>query len=78
MKLVKGWTGKSLRALLWGFMVLRLQRVMSLFTRETKSEVTVAFTVGLIYYTRGVTIYGVKESQEHTVIVSVSISKPWK
>ena len=57
---------KSLKAkALWGFMVLRLQEVIVVY-KETKSEATVAFTVGLIYYTGGVTIHeskGVKSVQ---------------
>ncbi len=46
-------------------MVLRLLKVIVVY-KETKSEATVAFTVGLIYYTRGVTIHeskGVKSVQ---------------
>ena len=37
-------------------MVLRLLKVIVVY-KETKSEATVAFTVELIYYTRGVTIH---------------------
>ena len=37
-------------------MVLGLQGVIIVY-KETKSEATVAFTVGLIYYTVGVTIH---------------------
>jgi hypothetical protein len=51
--------------LLWGFMVLGLQGVIVVY-KKTKSEATVAFTVELIYYTRGVTIHeskGVKSIQ---------------
>ena len=46
-------------------MVLRLQKVIIVY-KETKSEATMAFTVGLIYYTGGVTIHesrGVKSIQ---------------
>ena len=66
MKLVKGLDWKELKSCaLWGFMVLGLQGVIVVY-KETKSEATVAFTVGLIYYTRGVTIHeskGVKSVQ---------------
>lgn len=66
MKLVKGLDWKELKSCaLWGFMVLRLLKVIVVY-KETKSEATVAFTVGLIYYTRGVTIHeskGVKSVQ---------------